>query len=145
MKEKERELFLKRKQEINAKLEKTKKYINEKNPKKEKDQYTLGSATIDILAVNYGEEDNSSIVLLITYGKNKFLFTGDMDSAEEGYLCDTYQDELNVDVLKVAHHGSNTSSSYRFIRMLMPKYAMISVGKDNSYGHPNEEVLSRLV
>lgn len=129
-------------------FESFKKYAEEKSTgitiPKEKDQYTLGSATIDILAVNYGEEDNSSIVLLITYGKNKFLFTGDMDSAEEGYLCDTYQDELNVDVLKVAHHGSNTSSSYRFIRMLMPKYAMISVGKDNSYGHPNEEVLSRL-
>ncbi len=128
-------------------FESFKKYAEENSTgitiPKENDQYTLGSATIDILAVNYGEEDDSSIVMLITYGKNTFLFTGDMDSTEEEYLCDKYQDEFNVDVLKVAHHGSNTSSSYRIIRMLMPKFAMISVGKDNTYGHPNEEVLSR--
>ena len=53
-------------------------------------------------------------------------------------------EDLSATVLKVGHHGSNTSTSYVFLRQVMPAYAIISCGKDNAYGHPHEEVLSRL-
>lgn len=108
------------------------------------DTYKLGSANIEILSVNYGEGNNSSIVILLEHLGNKFLFTGDAERDVESFLCDKYDDEFDIDVLKVGHHGSDTSTSYRFLRMLMPEYAVVSVGKDNKYGHPTEEVLSRL-
>ena len=112
----------------------------------EGDTFKLGSADIEILAADHDESNvnNTSIVLLITYGENRFLFTGDAEYEVEQYLCDKYNDEFDIDLLKVGHHGSDTSSSYRFIRMLMPEYAIISVGENNSYGHPTDAVLSRL-
>ena len=107
------------------------------------DTYSLGSASIEILSCS-SDYGNDSIVLVVRYGENSFLFTGDMERESEIALCDKYGDEYPIDVLKVAHHGSDTSSSYRFIRMTMPQYAIISVGEDNSYGHPTDAVLSRL-
>ena len=107
------------------------------------DTYSLGSATVEILSCS-SDYGNDSIVLVVRYGENSFLFTGDMERESEIALCDKYGDEYPIDVLKVAHHGSDTSSSYRFIRMTMPQYAIISVGEDNSYGHPTDAVLSRL-
>lgn len=107
------------------------------------DTYSLGSASIEILSCS-SDYSNDSIVLVVRYGENSFLFTGDMERESEIALCDKYGDEYSIDVLKVAHHGSDTSSSYRFIRMIMPQYAIISVGEDNSYGHPSDAVLSRL-
>ena len=107
------------------------------------DTYSLGSASIEILSCS-SDYGNDSIVLVVRYGENSFLFTGDMERESEIALCDKYGDEYPIDVLKVAHHGSDTSSSYRFIRMTMPQYAVISVGEGNSYGHPTDAVLSRL-
>ena len=107
------------------------------------DTYSLGSASIEILSCS-SDYSNDSIVLVVRYGENSFLFTGDMERESEIALCDKYGDEYSIDVLKVAHHGSDTSSSYRFIRMIMPQYAVISVGEGNSYGHPTDAVLSRL-
>lgn len=107
------------------------------------DKYSLGSASIEILSCS-SDYGNDSIVLVVRYGENSFLFTGDMERESEIVLCDKYGDEYPIDVLKVAHHGSDTSSSYRFIRMIMPQYAIISVGEGNSYGHPTDAVLSRL-
>lgn len=107
------------------------------------DTYSLGSASIEILSCS-SDYGNDSIVLVVRYGENSFLFTGDMERESEIALCDKYGDEYPIDVLKVAHHGSDTSSSYRFIRMIMPQYAIISVGEGNSYGHPTDAVLSRL-
>lgn len=107
------------------------------------DTYSLGSATAEILLCS-SEYSNDSIVLVVRYGDNSFLFTGDMERESEIELCERYGDEYPIDLLKVGHHGSDTSSSYRFIRMLMPEYAVISVGEDNSYGHPTDAVLSRL-
>ena len=106
------------------------------------DTYSLGSAGIEILSCS-SDYGNDSIVLVVRYGENSFLFTGDMERESEIALCDKYGDEYPIDVLKVAHHGSYTSSSYRFIRMIMPQYAIISVGEGNSYGHPTDAVLSR--
>ncbi len=104
----------------------------------------LGSANVEILAapINADNLNNTSIILKVTHGNKSFLFTGDAEREEEQTLLD--KGLLKSDVLKVAHHGSDTSTSYVFLREVMPEYAVISCGKDNSYGHPTEEVLSRL-
>ena len=91
----------------------------------------------------YSNINDCSIVVRITHGNNTFLFTGDAEWDAEHDMVDSGYD-LSAAVLKVGHHGSDTSSSYVFLREVMPKYAVISCGKDNSYGHPTEAVLSRL-
>lgn len=110
-----------------------------------KDTYLLGSAVIDIIGVNTDTDNtnNTSIVLMITYGETKFLFTGDIEKETEKILTEAGTD-LSATVLKVGHHGSNTSSSYSFLREIMPQYAIISVGSDNPYEHPNGDTLSKL-
>ncbi len=109
------------------------------------DSFTLGSATCTILAVNTDSSDpnNTSIVLRIVYGDTSFLFTGDAEREVEQAILNRGAN-INSTVLKVGHHGSESSTSYVWLREVMPQYAVISVGKDNSYGHPTEEVLSRL-
>lgn len=88
------------------------------------------------------ENDNSSVVYLKIY-KYSFLFMGDAGVEKEKDILDLYS-LLNVDFLKVGHHGSNTSSSREFIDVVKPRYSIISVGKNNRYGHPKEEVLNNL-
>lgn len=106
--------------------------------------YSLGSAQITILGVNSAEdENNASIVLMITYGKTKFLFTGDAEREAEQVILNAGAD-LSATVLKVGHHGSDTSTTYPFLREIMPEYAVISAGAGNSYGHPADDTLSRL-
>lgn len=107
--------------------------------------FSLGSAQVEILGPvqEYRDTNDTSIVLSIDYGATTFLFTGDMETAAEADLLDSGAD-LSATVLKVGHHGSDTSTSYGFLRAVMPQYAVISVGADNDYGHPNEVVLSRL-
>lgn len=108
------------------------------------DMYDLGSAEVEILGLNAGEDtNNTSIVLMIRYGETSFLFTGDAEREAEQSLLDSGA-ELKADVLKVGHHGSDTSTSYPFLREVMPEYAVISVGEGNSYEHPEEGPLSRL-
>ena len=94
---------------------------------------------------SYAETNDTSIVLMVSFGDNRFLFTGDMEVAAENDMLDHWDGRMdwNVDVLKVGHHGSNTSSGYRFVYETDPEYAIISVGEDNSYGHPHEEIVSR--
>jgi competence protein ComEC len=107
--------------------------------------FTLGSATVQFLAPQkkYDKTNNTSIVLKITYGKTSFLFTGDAErESESDILAAGYN--LFSTVLKVGHHGSATSTSYPFLREIMPQYAIIPVGKGNSYGHPDDNTLSRL-
>lgn len=108
------------------------------------DRFSLGSADCQILGVNSADDpNNSSIVLRITYGQTSFLFTGDAEREAEQVILDRGYD-LRSDVLKVGHHGSASSTSYYWLRQVAPKYAVISVGTGNSYGHPTETVLSRL-
>ncbi len=110
------------------------------------DSFQLGSASVQILGpINLEAEDvnNTSIVLRVVYGATSFLFTGDAGREEEQDILNAGYD-LDSTVLKVGHHGSASSTTYPFLREVMPEYAVISVGKDNSYGHPTEEVLSRL-
>ena len=106
--------------------------------------YELGSATVKILGLNGGEDTNdTSIILKVTYGETSFLFTGDAEYDGEHAVLDSGAD-LSATVLKVGHHGSDTSTCYPFLRAVMPQYAVISVGAGNSYGHPNDDTLSKL-
>ncbi len=112
------------------------------------DQFSLGSATVTVLGPvqDYEETNDTSIILKVTYGESDFLFTGDMETAAETDMLDYWDDRIdwNVEVLKVGHHGSDTSTGYRFVYETNPTYGVISVGEGNSYEHPHEEPLSRL-
>jgi len=88
------------------------------------------------------ETNTSSIVAKLVYGENEFLLTGDSPKTIEEYLVSF--GNLQSDVLKVAHHGSKNSDDENFVSAVSPKYAVISVGQDNKYGHPNEETLKTL-
>lgn len=106
--------------------------------------FSLGDATCTVLAVNTSSDtNNSSIVLRVVYGATSFLFTGDAEYEVEQAIIGSGA-PLGSTVLKVGHHGSSTSSGYQFIWNVMPQYAVISCGKNNSYGHPHDEVVSRL-
>ena len=109
------------------------------------DTFRLGSAEVEILGP-VGDAailNDMSIVLKITYGETSFLFTGDAEREEEQSILDAGFD-LRSTVLKVGHHGGNSSTTYPFLREIMPEYAVISVGEYNTYGHPSEGALSRL-
>lgn len=88
------------------------------------------------------ENDNSNVTYFKFYNHN-FLFMGDAGIDKEKYILDNYNLE-NIDFFKVGHHGSKTSSSKEFVNMINPKYSLVSVGRNNRYGHPNEEVLDIL-
>ena len=110
------------------------------------DEIQLGSSTVEFLGPvdeNGKDLNSTSIVLKITYGNTSFLFTGDAESDEEEEILNSGAD-LKSTVLKVGHHGSRTSTSYPFLREVMPQYPVISVEKGKSYGHPNEDTLSKL-
>ena len=108
-------------------------------------EYSLGQAELEILGplLEYESVNDTSIVLRLVYGDTAFLLTGDATAQAETDLLEAGA-ELSADVLKVGHHGSNGSTGYRFLREVMPVYAVISCGADNSYGHPGEKTLSRL-
>ena len=89
-----------------------------------------------------GSENNASIVMLAKLGGLTWLFTGDLEEEGEKFLVATYPD-LRADVLKVAHHGSNTSSITPFLSAVQPNIAIVSVGERNRYGHPHKEVIER--
>lgn len=109
------------------------------------DTFTLGEAEITVLGPlrDYENNNENSIVLRVDYGETSFLFTGDMGITAEDELVESGA-RLDATVLKVGHHGSAGSTGYVFLREVMPDYAVISVGTDNSYGHPTEAALSRL-
>ena len=119
-------------------------------------EYTLGDAKFTVLApkkpenstdegtaLNSSEENNQSICVLLTNGDNKVLFTGDAEQEEERYLVESGRD-IRADVYLVGHHGSSSSSSELLLDAVRPKYAVISCGTGNDYGHPTQEVLDRL-
>ena len=103
-------------------------------------QYTIGNAQWKILSIeNKNNLNDSSIVIGLEYKSTKYLFMGDATTEVEKML------EWNqVDVLKVAHHGSNSSTSQLFLEKVKPKYAIISVGRDNSHNLPDIEIIERL-
>lgn len=106
--------------------------------------WPLGEAAVTVLGPveDYDEPNNTSLVLRVDYGETSFLFTGDMERDAEADLLESGAD-LSADVLKAGHHGSDTSSSYPFLRAVDPDIVVISVGAGNSYGHPDDDALSR--
>ncbi len=90
------------------------------------------------------ETNLASIVLKLVYGENSFLLMGDSPLAIEEYLISLDAENLDIDVLKLGHHGSRTSSSEFFVGFASPEVAIVSAGKNNSYGHPHPEVLATL-
>lgn len=102
-----------------------------------------GDLSIEVVApkvFDEEEQNNNSIVIKITYGDTKLLFTGDAEKEEE----DGIWTNIKCDVLKIGHHGSSSSTTSNFLKKVEPKYAVISCGLGNSYGHPTDEVLTRL-
>ena len=110
----------------------------------EGDSWIVGENTFRVIhpEVSNGDKNSSCIVLYALLNGNKFLFTGDADLAAEEEMLSKY--ELNVDVLKAAHHGSKTSTGKTFLKSLNPKVSIISVGENNRYGHPSPEVMKEL-
>lgn len=105
--------------------------------------FNLGSASFKTLYVGEDEEDlnDSSIILKMIYGSDSFLFMSDASSKIEKILL---EEDIDADVLKVGHHGSQYSSSESFLKKVNPTIAVIQVGIGNSYGHPRKETLDKL-
>lgn len=108
-------------------------------------EYSLGEADFTILGpVNTGEDaNNSSIVIRLNYRDTHFLFNGDAEKEEEEEILSSGQD-ITADVYKVSHHGSAGANAADYVKKVQPQWAVISCGKNNSYGHPHKEVLSLL-
>lgn len=111
------------------------------------EKYTLGDTTFTIISPEknhiYSDCNNYSVVIKAEYGENSFLFTGDAEKLVEDEILESGYN-IKADVLKVGHHGSSTSSSEKFLNKISPKYAVISCGLNNDYGHPHKETLSKL-
>jgi competence protein ComEC len=90
------------------------------------------------------ETNTASIVAMLQYGRTSFMLTGDSPQAIEKFLASTDRQVLSANVLKVSHHGSRTSSAFEFISAVKPEYAVISAGRNNSYGHPHKETIDTL-
>ncbi len=93
---------------------------------------------------NYARVNNTSLVFRLHYGNFTMMFTGDTENPVEAAMAAKYGSQLKADVLKVAHHGSRTSSNYRFISRVKPEYALISCGDFEKYHHPNQNVIGAL-
>lgn len=122
------------------------KAIQNKNKKisslKKGDTIQVGAAKFEVMTDSILDQNNlnlSSNIIRMEFNGISFLFTGDAEIQNEKMI--TWP---QTDILKVGHHGSKTSTSLNFLKQINPKYAIISVGKDNDYGHPNEEILDRL-
>lgn len=107
-----------------------------------------GESVITFFSPNlpkYSDVNNYSPIMVIESYNSKFMLTGDATSLVEQEVLNNYQhDILDVDVLKLGHHGSKTSTSIEFLQVVKPEYAVISVAKNNSYGHPSVEVINNI-
>lgn len=108
--------------------------------------YSLGGAAFTVLAPlkEYDDTNDMSVVLKLTYKNRTFLFTGDAAKTSEADMLKTEKASLAADVLKVGHHGSDSSSSQAFLNAVKPQYAVISVGLNNTYGLPKADTLAKL-
>lgn len=129
---------------------------------KEKDIKVVNAKAGDVIKVEKGVQikilfpadelieenvlNNNSLVAKLEYKEFKMLFTGDIEQNAEERILKEYEntDILEATILKIAHHGSKTSTIKRFIQAVKPKIALIGVGENNKFGHPNEDVLNRL-
>lgn len=110
-------------------------------------QFNLGSVDCTVLnpqSKPYDSANESSIVLLLKYGENKILLTGDIEEQSLEEILSAYPDLIDVDVLKIAHHGSADSTSQEWLTATTPALAIITAGANNDYGHPHKETLTLL-
>ena len=125
----------------------TLKELNKKNITYETpnidDEFILNDTKLKIIHIDHDKEElnDTSIILKVTYKNNSFLLTGDATKEVELNILDK---DLKSDLLKVSHHGSNDATSAQFLSKINPKYAVISVGKDNDYHHPHQVTLDKL-
>lgn len=105
------------------------------------DKFTVGNAECEVMSIRNDKDDynNCSIVIKMDFNNVSYLFTGDAEESVE-----SSRKWPHIDVLKVGHHGSNTSSSKNFLEQIKPEVALISVGQGNIYGHPTQATLKRL-
>lgn len=112
------------------------------------DVYTLGDVSFKVLAPvkdKYNNLNDYSVVIRVDYGGTSFMFTGDAEKASEKDMLNEYKSsEFKCDILKVGHHGSNTSTSTEFLNAVNPDIAVISCGTGNTYGHPHGETINSL-
>jgi competence protein ComEC len=114
------------------------------------DEIQVDGVIVDFLApdsawtASLADPNEASAIALVRYGAVRFLLVGDAEQAEERWLLEHSRKDLRADVLKVAHHGSSTSSGDDFLAAVDPQAAIISVGVDNDYGHPSADVLAAL-
>ncbi len=94
--------------------------------------------------LEYNDLNNNSIVAKLTYNNFGILFTGDIEKSEDDILNEIKKDIIKSDIIKISHHGSKTSSSEEFLEAVKPKIALIGVGENNKFGHPNKQVLEKL-
>ena len=112
-------------------------------------EFSLGKLKTTILAPNkdfeaYDETNSTSVVLKCEFGERSLILTGDAETDSELEMIERYGEFLDCDILKLGHHGSKTSSSYEFLEITSPEYAIACCGRDNTYGHPAAEVIYRL-
>lgn len=109
----------------------------------EGDLIKIGNISLTSLNKAYDDENDSSTILLMHYKNIKVLLTGDASVKSEKYILDTY-DLGHIDILKLGHHGSKTSTSEGLLRKIRPNLGLISCGKDNKFNHPHQEIIERL-
>ncbi|HHX69908.1 MAG: ComEC/Rec2 family competence protein [Miniphocaeibacter sp.] len=142
--------IIRNEEEVNSKIYEsfvnsyTNKNINVIIPKVG-DNFEFGEANFKIVgptAYNF-DTNNNSLAIKVNHGKNSLLFTGDAEKIEESTLMYTGE-EIDAKILHVGHHGSRKASSEEFLKEVNPEYGIISVGRDNIYGHPHKEAVDRL-
>ena len=109
-------------------------------------EYSAGDIKLTVLAPigEFDDYNDYSVVTRVRYGSTSVIVAGDAEKTSEKNMVESYGRALRSDILKLAHHGSSTSTGKEFFETVSPKYAIISCGKNNSYGHPHEETLKLL-
>ena len=104
--------------------------------------YKVGDVNIDVLGPmkDYGDANNNSIIMRVEADGVSAMFSGDAEKTPEADVAEKYGSALKCDIMKAGHHGSSTSNTRKFIDLVDPEYAVVSCGKDNSYGHPHREI-----
>lgn len=99
---------------------------------------------LDAFELEYDDYNNASMITKVTVGSTAVLITGDAEREKEAYMLWTEPESLDADILKVGHHGSNTSTTDKFLEAVSPEICVISCGRNNSYGHPSSQVVQRI-
>jgi competence protein ComEC len=144
---KQNQFFLEFEKTMNEEIASGATYIEITEPK----EFIIASSTVKVLYPNVPVDElplksanESSLVIQIRHNDISAIFMGDAEEEVEEYLINIYGKEFDHDILKVGHHGSSGGTSKHFLEYIQPKYAIISAGKDNSYGHPSRRVLRKL-